>query len=162
MDGVEGHGAQRTASISDQTLRSHLRPIRDTGWITPQGTAVLNHFEELCDAAVRRWRANAGGLGREGISLPCEHVSELLATGQDVEQFPKYIQAHVRRIYTGYAAAAQTGLGNPMRRGLAAVAKRSHPLSGPAVTTPALTPGIALPFSPTSGPRSGYFLEAIA
>ena len=91
---------------------------------------MLKHFEELCDAAVGGGVPTPEGCGREGISLLWEYVTELLASDQDVEQFPKYIQAHVRRIYTGYAAAAQTGMGNPMRRGLADVAKQSQPLLG--------------------------------
>jgi hypothetical protein len=119
--------------MSDQTLRSHLRHIRDHGWTGDEGAAVFKHFGQLCDAAIVRWRAGAGGLlGRDGVSMLWEYVTELFATYEDVEDFPRYLQSYVNRIYVGQAAAAQTGMGSPLRRGLADVAKQSQPLLGDA------------------------------
>ncbi len=61
-----------------------------------------------------------------------EYVTGLFATYEDVEDFPRYLQSYVNRIYVGQAAPAQTGMGSPLRRGLANVAKQSQPLLGDA------------------------------
>ncbi len=131
MTVLEGTGAKSGGA----DLVSLLHEVKEQGWDSPAGQAVVAHLRRVCRGEASRWTYSAGWFSDEGLADVWEAVNRLLDKGQ-LEVAPAVVRRVAQRSYAGEAAAAQTGVGTPKTRGLVRIARTQR--SSSLTTTEAL------------------------